>query len=322
MDAVSEKGGVAMALVPDLRDTDKRYHLDRSYILDPLTFGRVQLFQIGRLHCSEGMVIATHGHLNWFELTIVTDGNGRVETNGVAVPVERGDIYLSFPGDFHGIVSDTAAPLKYDFFAFNTTDPALYEQWEALTREAMPAHRRVFRDERVRSLVADAIAEVSEEREWSREILCAALEQILLYVLRNFRTLTPQKRPSGVGKQEELCYRMMHYIDTHIYTMQGLSDLADAMRYNYSYLSDVFCKVTSDTLLHYYRTRRLEAARLLLLQGQLTVGEIADLLHYASVYTFSRAFKETYGKPPARYRRECAKGENDEISAETGGVLL
>lgn len=291
-------------MVPDLRDRDKRYHLNFSYIIEPRLFGTTQLYQIGRLHCAEGMEVPVHGHLNWFELTVVTDGTGSVQTNGVAVPVERGDIYLSFPGDFHGIRSDTRIPLKYDFFAFNTTDAALSAELEELTHTATPAVSRVFRDERVRALITDALAEIDGDGLYAERILTVAFEQIILYVLRNFRALSPERHSVTVGKQEELCYRMMHYIDTHIYTMQGLSDLADAMQYNYSYLSDLFCRVTSDTLLHYYRTRRLEAAKLLLGEGKLSVGETADLLHYASIYTFSRAFKESFGQSPAQYRRE------------------
>jgi AraC-like DNA-binding protein len=294
-------------MVPDLKDRSKRYHLNMSYIMDPPAFGETRLFQIGRLHCAEGMEIPVHSHLNWFELTLINDGSGTVLTNGTAVPVTRGDIYLSFPGDFHGIVSDVKSPLKYDFYAFNTTSPILSRELEELTRQAMPAARRIFRDERVRYLIADAIAEVNEGGAFSDRLLTAVFDQILLYILRDFRTMAEPRHAAGVGKQEELCYRMMHYIDTHIYTMQSLSDLAEAMRYNYSYLSDLFCKVTKDTLLHYYRTRRLEAARLLLAEGRLTVGEIADLLHYASIYTFSRAFKEAYGTSPARYRREGAE---------------
>lgn len=294
-------------MVPDLKDRIKHYHLNMSYIMDPPAFGETRLFQIGRLHCAEGMEIPVHSHLNWFELTLINDGSGTVLTNGTAVPVTRGDIYLSFPGDFHGIVSDVKSPLKYDFYAFNTTSPILSRELEELTRQAMPAARRIFRDERVRYLVADAIAEVNEGGAFSDRLLTAVFDQILLYILRDFRTMAEPRHAAGVGKQEELCYRMMHYIDTHIYTMQSLSDLAEAMRYNYSYLSDLFCKVTKDTLLHYYRTRRLEAARLLLAEGRLTVGEIADLLHYASIYTFSRAFKEAYGTSPARYRREGAE---------------
>jgi len=290
-------------VVPDLKDVKKRYHLNKSYIMDPLLFGETQLFQIGRLHCAEGMEVPVHSHLNWFELTVINDGVGTVLTNGTAVPVKRGDLYLSFPGDFHGILSDAVDPLKYDFFAFNTQSPILSKELEALTRRAMPAAQRVFCDERVGYLIADAIAEVNGGGEFSDRILRAAFEQILLYMLRDFRTISEPRHAANVGKQEELCYRMMHYIDTHIYTMQSLSELADAMSYNYSYLSDLFCKVTSDTLLHYYRTRRLEAAKLLLTEGRLSVGEIADLLRYASIYTFSRAFKEAFGQSPVRYRR-------------------
>ena len=282
----------------------KKYHLNFAHVRDPLSFGQTQMFQIGRMHCDGGTVVELHSHLNWYELTVVTDGEGTVQTNGASVNVSRGDIFLSFPGDFHGIVSGRDEPLKYDFFAFNTTDPALSAELEALTRNAMAAQRRIFRDERVRYLVADAISEFNRKREYSERIITASLEQILLYVLRDFRSISSPRHAASIGKQEELCYAMMHYIDTHIYTMRGLSDLAEAMRYNYSYLSDVFCKVTSDTLLHYYRTRRLEAAKLLLAEGRLTISEVADLLHYASIYTFSRAFKEAFGRSPAHYRRE------------------
>lgn len=296
-------------MIPDLKDTDKRYHLDKSYVKDPLCFGSTRLFQIGRLYCSRGMVVGTHSHLNWFELTIATAGKGTVLTNGVSVPIARGDIYLSFPGDFHGILSDKEEPLEYDFFAFNTEDPSLMAELEELSGRATAADRRVFRDERVRYLVAQAIAEVGGGEAYAKDILRAAFEQILLYILRDFRTLSPVRHTAGVGKQEELCYQMMHYIDTHIYTMQSLSELSEAMRYHYSYLSDLFRKVTSETLLHYYRSRRLEAARLLLGEGILSVSEVAELLHYASIYTFSRSFKEAYGISPSGYRREQINGQ-------------
>lgn len=288
----------------------KRYHLDRTYVREPRTFGSTRLFQIGRLYCSEGMVVATHSHLNWFELTIATAGRGTVQTNGVSVPIGAGEIYLSFPGDFHGIVSDHTDPLKYDFFAFNTADPMLIPLLEELTVRVAAADRRVFRDDRVRSLVGQAIAEVDGTELFSERVMTALFEQIILYILRDFQTVTPAKHAFGTGKQEELCYQMMHYIDTHIYTMQSLSELSEAMRYHYSYLSDLFRRVTSETLLHYYRTRRLEAARLLLCEGKLSVGEVAELLHYASIYTFSRSFKDAYSVSPAHYRRRAMAEEN------------
>ena len=107
----------------------------------------------------------------------------------------------------------------------------------------------------------------------------------------------------GVTEPEALCYRLMNYVDTHIYTMTGLGELAEETNYNYSYLSSLFRKTTSGTLTDYYRRRRLETARLLILENELSISHVAELLHYSSIYTFSRAFKDEYGLSPAQYRK-------------------
>ena len=107
-----------------------------------------------------------------------------------------------------------------------------------------------------------------------------------------------------MSTQEDLCYQIMHYVDTHIYTMDSLSELADTTSYNYSYLSDLFKKVTGDTLQSYYQSRRLRAAQLLLRENKLKLGEIASLLRYSSIYAFSRAFKDRFGLSPSEYRKK------------------
>ena len=58
----------------------KKYHLDKHYLADPRPFGSCLLFQLGRLWCTEETVVAKHAHINWFELTIVTEGKGIVST--------------------------------------------------------------------------------------------------------------------------------------------------------------------------------------------------------------------------------------------------
>jgi AraC-like DNA-binding protein len=85
--------------------------------------------------------------------------------------------------------------------------------------------------------------------------------------------------------------------------MTCLEELSEATNYNYSYLSSLFRKTTSGTLADYYRRRRLETARLLIAGGEQNMTEIAALLHYSSIYTFSRAFKDEYGTSPTQYKR-------------------
>ena len=295
---------VLSAEMVKIKDSDKKYHLNKSYLASPLVFGHCRLYQIGRLYCTENTVVSKHAHINWFELTIVTEGKGTVFTDDVGIPVRRGDIYLSFPCDFHGIVSDPADPLKYDFFAFGTDHKEWASDLEQIVQTHRPADRRLLRDDTISSLIACAIAEVDRNERYSAALLEAIFTQVIIRLIRGFLDPRTGTGHETVTDARALCYRLMNYIDTHIYTMTGLSELSEITNYNYSYLSALFRKVTDSTLADYYRNRRLEAARLLIAQNELSITHIADLLNYSSIYTFSRAFKDKYGISPEQYRRE------------------
>ncbi len=273
------------------------YHLDKSYIQSPLSFGEAKCYQIGRLFCSESTVVPEHTHLNWFELTIVTEGQGIIGTNGTEVPVGSGDIYLSFPGDFHALRPRPENPMKYDFFSFNTDNETYAAAFRSIMENFAPAEKRIFRDENIRFLVSNAISEFDRKREFSEQLLAGAFEQICIYLIRAFKKTPPSDR-GDVTRAETLCFQLMHYIDTHVYSLKTLDDLSGIFGYNYSYLSALFKKVTSETLAGYFRNRRLETARLLLNEGKLNITKIAELLNYSSIYSFSKAFKEKYGVSP------------------------
>ena len=126
-----------------------------------------------------------------------------------------------------------------------------------------------------------------------------------------FPFIRNKARPQNlyVNSADELCYQLMHYIDTHMYRLQSLNDLSEEFGYNYSYLSDLFRKNTGDTLSNYYRTRHLNAARLLLDEKKLRIHQIAEILGYSSLYAFSKAFKHRYGISPEHSLKKIGKGE-------------
>lgn len=284
-------------------EESKHYYLNKNYITDPLQFGSFRLFQIGRLYCTSKTVVDKHAHIDWYELTIVTHGKGVVVTNDVEIPVKQGDIYLSFPCDFHAIRSDRNEPLRYDFFSFKTEDVSFSEELSRIMETHIRPDCRILKDDVIASLVSGAIAELDRDDRYTKEMIEASFTQILVRLLRAFSSGESEHARSNVTEAEALCYRLMNYIDTHIYTMTSLEELAEVTNYNYSYLSSLFHKTTSGMLTDYYRRRRLETARLLIDEGGLTMTEIASLLCYSSIYTFSRAFKDFYGVSPAQYKR-------------------
>lgn len=281
------------------------YHLNKVFMKAPLKFDDTYVFQIGRLYCKSSTIIEPHIHKNLFEITVVTDGCGIITTNGDAYRVERGDIYLSFPCDTHKIESDTERPLKYDFFAFATEHSDFCRELEQIMLDFHDPERRTIRDERISALLSNAIAEIDDNRKYSAHLLSAIFHQIIIYLIRGFQKRAREPIHSTVTRRDELCYHLMNYIDTHIFSMQSLTELAVEMGYSYAYLSAVFKQTTSHSLFSYYQNRKLEIAAHLIREDRMKITEIAEQLNYASVYAFSKAFTNAYGVSPLSWRKKC-----------------
>ena len=283
------------------------YHLDNVYFDSPLIFDDISVLQIGRIFCKNDTVITAHIQPNLFELTIVTEGRGTILTNDVPKKVQKGDIYLSLPADVHEIKSDSAEPLKFDFFSFNILSGQLKPDYEKLLEKKISPKNRVFKDERILPLISNAIFELTEKKSYHDLLLSSIFRQILIYTLRAFEECE-DFFPKNATKNDILCYKLMNYMDTHIYTMKSLDELSEITDYSYGYLSALFKKVTGNTLSEYYRAKKLDAAKLLLDEDKLTATEIASLLNYASLYAFSKAFTKQFGFSPRNYKKKNQDG--------------
>lgn len=71
---------------------------------------------------------------------------------------------------------------------------------------------------------------------------------------------------------------------------------------DYSALSKLFSEACGTTLEKYVIAQRIERAKELLADRELTLSEIADLLGYSSVAYLSAQFKQVTGMTPSRFR--------------------
>ncbi|MBO5223584.1 MAG: helix-turn-helix domain-containing protein [Clostridia bacterium] len=275
-----------------------RFHINNTHFYKPLTFGEFSLYQSGRLYMQGGEEIGQHPHLNWFELTSVSKGSGTVVTNGMASKIEKGDVYLSFPCDIHNIISSTVDPLEYDFIAFYCDNEDIKKALDGIIPDHGDGKKRIFADADISMLITSVINETTEENTLSTIMMQSILTQIAVRTVRAFETKTDNADVKPKRDATSLCYKVMNYIDSHIFSITSLSSLASVFGYNYSYISDIFAKTTSFTIASYYSEKRLERAKLLLKEKRLTATEIASLLNYSSVYSFSKAYKNKFGHSP------------------------
>lgn len=89
----------------------------------------------------------------------------------------------------------------------------------------------------------------------------------------------------------------------------NLSDrLSETTRHEYSQISKLFSETTGTTVEKYFIAQKIERVKELLAYGELSLGEIADLMNYSSAAHLSAQFKSLTGMTPTRFREQSEGG--------------
>jgi YesN/AraC family two-component response regulator len=103
----------------------------------------------------------------------------------------------------------------------------------------------------------------------------------------------------------------MRYIHNHYYRRKiTLRVLADKCHLHPNYLCSVFKSYTGQTVFEYLNRYRIEIARDLLRQEDLSVSRIAELTGFHSESLFYQKFKEFTGTTPLAYRKQQTHTED------------
>lgn len=83
--------------------------------------------------------------------------------------------------------------------------------------------------------------------------------------------------------------------------------LAEKLNHSYGYLSNLFSEVTYTSIENFIILQKIEFAKQLIINNNLTLTEIADKLKYSSVAHLSTQFKNTTGITPSQFQKIIAK---------------
>ncbi len=97
--------------------------------------------------------------------------------------------------------------------------------------------------------------------------------------------------------------KAVDYIYDHLHKRITLTDLADYVKLNPSYLSRLFKQEMGVTLNSYIRAKKIEAAENMLRYSEFTPSDISSILAFPSQSYFSEIFKQETGVSPKEYRR-------------------
>jgi AraC-like DNA-binding protein len=100
----------------------------------------------------------------------------------------------------------------------------------------------------------------------------------------------------------EMIYEKEKLPNTNISTY-----LADRLNHSYGYISNLFSEVTYSSIENFIIIQKIERAKQLIIEGELTLTEISYQLNYSSVAHLSNQFKKTTGLTPTSFQRIIKK---------------
>lgn len=228
-------------------------------------------------------------------------------------PLVAGDILLVPPGIRHAARHDPARPLRTitTHFAFHDAAGTFVHPPADALRPAHCSTREphVFDAYFARLLALEALRPPS----W-RAIARSLVHAVLTELQREHAqaAVAPATgRHDGLSIAQALLRLEVEETD---YPTPG--SLAHACGYSAAYFSRLFRRQFGCTPQQYLVARRLERARRLLLESDLSVKQVAQSLGYRDVFFFTRQFKAHMGQPPAAFRETAHSSRHESHDVE------
>ena len=278
------------------------------------TFGGsfpVRVYKVSTGWCQE-----THSH-EYMQIWYVVSGSCTHIVEGAEYPLRAKNIFVIPPFVEHGLKDerDNFTIICCEFPAElitgdNLFDPAgrgllrytCIESFAAVLSRTRPCHTpgelsRVMLEQ----LLDEMLAEYDRRAEYYEIILKADVLKLLTLLARDY---SEAMADGGAIVRSYSAYidKAVAFIEENFRDKLHIEDAAKAASMSVSYFSYFFRERTGRSFREYVSQRRIEAAKVILLQGG-TAAEAAAGAGFPDTAYFNRVFKKTQGVTPSAYKR-------------------
>lgn len=261
-----------------------------------------------------GFSFQEESHDCW-EFIYVDKGTVDVMSGEMPHTLNKDDILFHSPGELHRIQPHGMAVPSLIVIGFQSASPAM-EFFRCKKLEIFPPERTL-----IGHLVAEAQFTYSTPLEYpgcrkpvcridasapfgSEQMVLLYLQQLLIHLIRRNSTDGKFAPVPGSGYRRgetELFYKVIAYMEEHLREHLSISQICKDNLIGRSLLQQLFRDYTGCGIIDYFSLMKMNAAKRLILQGQMNFSQIADYLGYNSIHYFSRQFKKLAGMTPSEY---------------------
>ena len=133
------------------------------------------------------------------------------------------------------------------------------------------------------------------------------LELLLINLMRSL-TETSQGNDTFLAEREfnsKPVKDVLRLLGEHVENVLCIDEICAAVGYSRAYIFKEFKKVTGKSVMAYYTALKMERAKQLLREKELSVRQIAERLGFDTPNYFSKVFKSYTGQTPTAYQRRA-----------------
>ncbi len=104
---------------------------------------------------------------------------------------------------------------------------------------------------------------------------------------------------------EMISSRVITYMQEHLSENLTIDDICAVLHYNRSYIFKQFKKTTGTSIMAYFNKLKINRAKQLLRESELSISQISESLAFQDPNYFSRSFKKATGFTPSAYRKRA-----------------
>ncbi|MFK7692022.1 AraC family transcriptional regulator [Paenibacillus sp. HJGM_3] len=242
------------------------------------------------------------GPLCDYDLWCVLSGSGEMQLNGVKHPLRKGACFLLHPGDQPVASQDLDDRLTVIFIHFQVLS---FGPDRTVLSPELLKDRVVYMEDlaELEGLLHQALETRYRDDAWTEQEFDCTMKSVLIQLYR------AQDRPEAASalsrKQRQAVSRVMRRVQEEGGRRIPHEELAELVGLTPAYMSKIFKLYTGTSLKEYVTKVRLQRAKHLLSETTMNVSQVSDALGYASVFLFSKQFKQHFGTPPSSFMQRA-----------------
>lgn len=173
--------------------------------------------------------------------------------------------------------------------------------------------RSITDDKRLAQLMEAIAAELIVEAAGWGEMLASLVQQLAIYLLRTHINVqrADELELSRVGVVDRRLRRAVEFMHDNCDRELQLAEIARAAYLSAFHFARLFKKLTGATPRAYLASLRIERARRLLVETDLSISEVGACVGYESQSHFTKLFREATGLTPRAFRTIARYVESD-----------